>query len=191
MALTRLGEARVLSLDDQSTLAADASALWDTLLEAELRGAVWRFALARARLPPLAEAPAFGFAHQYPLPADCLRVVQVGEHRVVTAPEVNLAYEGLWAVEGRRVLTDFGPPLSIRYVRRVDDVPQWDALFRSVFAYRLAMELAEVRTQSNTKDERLERRYRGELHRALRAGALESPPVRVPDDTYTLSRRAG
>jgi hypothetical protein len=189
VALTRLGEARVISIDDDSVLAADARAMWDTIVRGELRAHLWRFALARASLPALADAPAWGFAYQYVQPADCLRVVQVGDVWVVSNSDVLTDAEGPWAIEGRLVLTDYGAPLQIRYLRNVEDVSSWDALFCSVLAYRLAMELAEIRTQSNTKDERLERRYKDELRRALRAGALETPPTRVPDGSYPLARR--
>jgi len=188
VALTRLGEARILSVDDDTTLAADARAMWGLLLRAELRAHLWRFSLARAFLQLLATPPAFGFANRCALPADCLRLLQVGDHTTVSLASFEGSAEGPWAVEGRTLLTNCAAPVPVRYIRLVEDVTQWDALFASCFAYRLAMELAEMRTQSNSKDERLERRYMADLRRALRAGALETPATRIPDGPYLAAR---
>jgi hypothetical protein len=49
--------------------------------KAELRKRHWSFAIKRAALPALADAPTWGFGYAYQLPTDYLRLMQVGEFR--------------------------------------------------------------------------------------------------------------
>ena len=91
-------------------------------------------------------------------------------------------------VEGKKLLSDEGSPLSIRYVRREEDPNQWDSLLVSAVAARLAMELCEELTQSNTKREIATREYEQLLSRARMADGQEQSPMPFEEDAWINAR---
>ena len=188
-ALVKIGEARISSMGDNVHSARTASAIWDTLRDSELRARNWNFAIVRASLAALVSTPDFGFDYQYQLPAGCLRVIQVGEYY----PYVNLGdYRGsstaMWQIEGGKILTDLGAPLKIRYVSQVTDTGSWDSAFVECFACKLAVELAEPLTQSNSKRELAWNEYKEALRMANRSDAIENPPEDLQDTPWIIAR---
>jgi len=188
-ALTLLGEGRVMSIDDDLKQARDAKAVYDIVLNSLLGGYTWSFAKTRAQLPALVGAPAFEFGSRFQLPADCMRLVMVGDVYVgVDLTDYRSMPSELYAIEGREILTDYGSPLNIKYIKRVVDTNLYPPNFVSVFAAKLAATLAESLTQSETKQARAEDRLAKELALAVRANAIELPPVKLPDDEWVMSR---
>lgn len=188
-ALTKIGEARILSLSDNVEAARVVYSCWSHVRDAELRARNWNFSMTRTSLAALVSAPAWGFQYQYQLPADCLRVIQVDEH--FSGPSMSdyrTRSEAAHQIEGGKILTDIGAPLKIRYVARVEDTGIWDALFVEAFACRLAAEVCERLTQSNTKRDMAWQEYKTAIREAVRADAIENPPEPLPDDTWMLSR---
>lgn len=192
-ALSKLGDARVTSFDDASKAARALKACYEIVRDAELRRHTWHFSKTRAELPALADDPLFGYGHAYQLPADCLKVLSVGDY----APGVDTSgtYRvGLdtsdYVIEGRKILTDYGAPLSLRYVARVTDPAQYDAGFIEALASRLAMEMANELSDSRSRKDDAREDYRQAIFEAVRANALEAPPVPLSDDAWLLSREA-
>lgn len=183
-ALVKLGESTVLLITDNVKQARTMAAIFDDTRDAELRANRWKFAIKRAQLSALVDAPAFGYSQQYELPDDYLAMVQVGEFYLRT----GMKQRAPWSIEGRRLLTDMSAPLSIRYVSRVTDTSQFDALFVDALACRLAMEACEALTQSDTKFQRLAAMRKESLDQALRVDAIENPPDELPDGTWLESR---
>lgn len=188
-ALTKIGEARIMSLDDDIEAARVVASLFSVVRDAELRAHNWNFSIRRDALAALSTVPAWGYYYQYQLPADCLRVIQVGEY--LPPPSMSnyrMTSESEWQIEGGKVLTNLGAPLKIRYVSRVEDTGAWDALFVEAFACRLAVELCERITQSNTKRDAAWGEYEKALNSAVRSDAIENPSEPLPDDSWILSR---
>lgn len=189
-ALQKLGAGSITSFTDGSTQAREVTICYEILRDAELRRRKWRFSLARVELPELADAPTFGYDAAFQLPGDCLKVISVGDY----APGLDLSElrasldDADYAIEGRTILTNLGAPLRVRYVRRVEDPAQFDAAFVESFACRLAAEMAEALTQSNTKREAAWGEYRIAIREAVQAAAIESPPQSVSDDSWLISR---
>ena len=188
-ALTKIGEARILSLSDDVEAARVIDAQWDIVRDAELRARNWNFSITRASLPALVAAPSWGFDRQFQLPSDCLRVLQVGEFFPgPSMSDYRNASEAAWQIEGGKILSDEAAPLKIRYVARIEDTGSWDALFVEAFACRLAVEICERITQSNTKRQLAWDEYKEAVRMAVRADAIENPPEPMPDDSWMLSR---
>jgi hypothetical protein len=175
-ALSRVGEARITSLTDDTKQARACNSAYSLVRDEVLRAHPWNSAIARASVAKLSDDPAFGYDAQYQLPSDCLRVVEVYDTKLP------------WVVEGRKLLSDEGSPLSIRYVRREEDTNQFDALLVSAIAARLAMELCEELTQSNTKRERAGMEYEAILSRAKSADAQEQSPMPFEEDDWINAR---
>lgn len=188
-ALTKLGARRILDVTDEVKEARELNSMWDLVRDAELRRNLWNFAMRRAALPALITTPAWGFAYEYQLPADLVRVVQVHDvYYVAGLTDYRTMMDVPFQVEGRKVLSDLDAPLKIRYVARVDDTQQWDALFVEAFASRLAYEACEAITQSNTKKEAAYADYQATVRQAKQVDAIENPAEPLPDSSWLLSR---
>ncbi len=188
-ALTKLGDDRIIDLLDDTERARTINSIYNSCRDAELRAHVWNFAVRRVALPRLITVPAFGFAYEYQIPAESLRLIQVGEcWHWWSLQDYISGSTAQFQVEGRKILTDFDAPLKIRYIERIDDTGLYDALFVEAFACRLALEACERITQSNTKLQAIQEQYKENLRMALRVDAIENPPEQLPDESWMISR---
>lgn len=189
LALTLLGDTRIISLDDPVKQAREVKAVFGLTRDALLGGYTWSFAKARASLAAEATAPIFGYANQFPLPSDCLRIVLVNE---VYAGLDLTDYRGSptedFTIEGRKILTDFAAPLKLRYIKQVTDPGQFSTNFTMAFGCQLAANLCEALTQSNAKRAAAEQALSREIKLAIRSGAIELPPNKLADDEWVASR---
>lgn len=189
VALTLLGESRIMSLSDNSKPAREANAIYESVRDSLLAGYNWSFAKTRAQLPASATAPAFEYAYAYPLPVDCLRVVFVGDYYVgMDLTDYRGAPTEMFTIEGREILTDMGSPLNIKYIKRQTDSTLFSANFSASLSAKLAENLAEPLTQSDTKRARAEAAFKSEIRLAVRANAIELPPQKFADDEWIFSR---
>ena len=189
VALTLLGESRIMALTDNSKPAREASAIYDQTRDALLAGYNWSFAKTRAQLPASSTAPAFEYGAAYPLPTDCLRLLFIGDYYVgADLTDYRGAPTEMFTIEGREILTDMGAPLNVKYIRRVSDSTQFSANFSAALSARMAELLAEPLTQSDTKRARAEATFKDAIRTAIRANAIELPPQKMADDEWILSR---
>lgn len=182
-ALTKLGASRILSLGDASAQARTINSMFEDVRDSELRRYRWKFAMKRASLSALVQAPPWGYELQYPLPSDCLHLVQVNDYYVRGS-----VGQPTWAVEGGRILCNFTAPLRIRYVSRVTDPTLFDPLFAEMFACKLAWEACEPITQSNQKKADMRDEYKFARDEAMRQDAIENPPDALPDGSWLAAR---
>ena len=174
-ALQKIGEEAITSLSDNSDRARAANRIFTKELRAELRAHPWNCAVKRTQLAALEDAPTFGPAYQYQLPADCVRIL----------PDTQVVD---WQVEGRKLLTDDSGPLDLRYVYEITDPNEMDPLFVDALSSRLAMRLCERLTNSNTKREMAERDYKRSLQEARRINAFENVAQSPPLDPWIIAR---
>lgn len=183
LALTRLGQDRVISISDDVEAARVMRSLWDFTRDAVLAGYPWKFAIKRTSLPALSTAPAYGWARQFTVPEECLRLVQVGDDYVF--------YTGLletFQLEGGVILTDEAAPLRLRYVERVTNVGLWPVLFGRVVAMQLAIDACEKLTTSSAKQGVLNEAYALAVAQARKQSAIERPPQRADNSDWLNAR---
>jgi hypothetical protein len=188
-ALTKLGAARITSISDASKSARVMAATYDTVRKSELSKRYWNFALARTSLPALGTDPAWGFARQFQLPNDYLKLVQVND--IYVAPglaDYRQSDDSPWAIEGQAILTDFDAPLKVRYIRDITDTGLWHPLFVELMASKLAYEACYEITQSRDGQRQAGDDYKQALKDAALSNAIERPPVGLPDDSWSLGR---
>lgn len=189
LALTKVGDDRIISIDDDTERARVLKALWATMVDLEIRARNWNFAMARASLAALLTTPTWGFGTEYQLPADCLRVVQVSDMFLsVSTTDYRGSQEHPFQIEGRKILTDLDAPLKIRYLKRVTDTTLWDAMFVQAFACRLAHDACEKLSQNTTKKQSLAEQYTAAVIAAAGSDAIENPPDFRPDDAWVMVR---
>ena len=184
-ALTKLGADRILLLTDENAAARTINSMFADVRDAEIQRYNWKFSLKRTSLSALADAPAWGYQYQYPLPFDYLGLVQVNEVYVRARDKTPA-----WSVEGGLILTDYEAPLKLRYKARITDPAMFDPLFVEVFACKLAMEACETLTQSGSKLEAATQGYKFALSEAARQDAIENPPDEYPWGSWLESREA-
>lgn len=189
-ALTKLGAARITALTDNTKEAREINAIYELRRNKLLRSFNWSFAMTRAQLSALADAPSWGYSYQYQLPADCVRVVQVNDLWVIpsAADFIGGPDSEPYQIEGRTIVTDFSAPLKIRYVQKVTNPGTFDDCFVETLAYDLAHEACEAITQSSTKKADMRQGRKDEIMEAIRANAIELPPQTMADDSWIASR---
>lgn len=180
-ALQKLGVKRITSLTEDSKNARSCNVAYSVVRDAELRSHPWNFAIARAELAADATDPDWGRAKAYTLPSDFLRLLP-------DYTEDNLNSKD-WQIEGRKIYSDDSDPIYIRYIYRVTDPNEMDALFREALATKLAFELCEEITQSNTKKSELKDDYKEIISEARKANAFENVAQESPEDTWSTVRR--
>lgn len=188
-ALTKIGASRIISLNDDNKQGREVNSMFAIVRDAELRAHNWRFSIKRTAVAALSTPPAFGYSYQYQAPTDCLKLLEVGDYY----PGADLTdYVGSdtspYAYENGVILTDYAAPLKLRYIARIEDPSLYDSLFVEAFACKLAMELCEPLTESSSKRELALREYQLAISAALRANAIEKPPLKLADDTFILAR---
>lgn len=168
IALQKLGTKRLASLTEGGAIAQAVIDSLENVVRAELQSHPWNCATKRALLPMNAVPPVYGRKNSYPLPADYLRLLP---------PEEGYAYfyEDRM-VEGRELVTEYSGPLEIRYTAHITDVNLYPPLLIESIACRLALQLCEVITQSNTKKEGIRADQTAAIREARRQNALATRP---------------
>ena len=132
IALSRLGESPIQSLDEGSVPANAAKLLYDTERRAVLRSYPWNFALKQATLARLNQS-AVDFRNSFALPADNLRVVR--------AWDSNTRQPQRYSTRGGCLYTD-ADQITLEYVSDETDGSLYDSKFVEAMSYRLASALA-------------------------------------------------
>lgn len=187
--LTLLGESRIASLDDNTKPAREAKAIFTAVRDALLAKYNWNFAKERTALSALVSTPAFQYSVEYQLPADCLRLVELNDYFVgIDLTDYRGSDTREYAIEGRKIKTNWAAPLNIKYIKRVTDASQFDPVFGTTMGARMAMDLCESLTQSDSKWQKAAAQYKQELSDAVRVNAIALPPQKLADDEWLLSR---
>jgi len=167
LALGKLGAAKITSLSETSPEAMACSLHYEQTRDEILRSHRWNFAIVRAEFSRLSAAPAFGWAYQYQLPVDCLRVLQVNGY--AETEQVDN-----WEIEGGKLLTD-EDSVQAKYISRVTDVSLFDPLFIEALSLKLGAKICVPLTGSDNRANGLLTEYeRVTGPRARRTNAFEA-----------------
>lgn len=183
-----------MSETDNNAASRAIEAVYDGVLLALLRDYRWSFAIKRAKLAALSDAPEFGYQYQYDLPSDCLRVDMVSNEAYGDWQHHGNGHRGYrlqtpnYQIEGRRILTDIEAPLLLRYGSNVEDPSLYDSSFTDTMACALAVELAEILTQATTKKQSAQQDLEVALRRARQTSAIERPRIIQQDTSWFTAR---
>ena len=177
MALIFMGARPLLSLDEDTKSKRTLVALWDATRDEVLRDHPWNFAAKRVSLAELTTSPVFGFAHAFSLPADYIRLQEVGE------PGDNIVY----AIEGDTLVTDESV-VYLKYTSRVTDVAKFDAKFAVALALKLSAYAAYAITASTGMVRAMNAAYDAALVGAMGADGQEGSPKEIRDNALIEAR---
>ena len=167
-ALECLGDAPIVSIDDDTKQAKALRRIYDNTRRAFLCEHPWHFAKKRASLPASAVPPVWGFARGYPVPVDFLRLLAVRN-----GPDFSLEADQSGS---QWILSDAAAPLEILYLFDATDAGRLPPHAVEALARWLAYDLAEDLTQSNTKKQDAAQALAIALLRAKRINGTQKQP---------------
>ncbi|MEN3940673.1 hypothetical protein WJU23_05210 [Prosthecobacter sp. SYSU 5D2] len=185
VALGHLGSSVIMAITENSAAAEHCRRFWDITRDALLRQRHWNFAIKRADLSELDDAPLFGWTKAYQLPADYILAIEFNGRQAGTG-------EALHEIEGSHLLTN-EVTAELKYIRRHEDVSGWDASFCEAFGYFLAARIAPAMTSAQGVADTLLSRGEQFMLRAFGPDNLESRPRAVLAQTGSawLAAREG
>lgn len=178
LALGLLGKAGLTTLDDGTPQANVCKALYSPVRDAVLEDRIWSFAKQQYILAPLADAPLFGFDHQFELPGEVVRV-----HR---CDDGTGSYRLVWEKHGRRIFADVDS-LYLVAVTKVEDGSLYSPAFCMAVATRLAFKAAVPLTENRQLKADLWAEYQAEIKDASGTDGAQGKNERTRSDW--LSRR--
>lgn len=138
LALSRLGQNQIMSLDDASPAARFCKAFYSQTRDEVLQSNPWTFGTAYVTLSRLTSTPLLEWDYQYQLPSDCLRVIELNGVGTGDRP-------GYFVVQGQKLLTNETDAI-IRYIQRVTDGALFTPLFVEALSCKLAARIAKPLT---------------------------------------------
>lgn len=131
------------------------------------------------------DAPAFGYAYSYELPADYLRALTWNEREAGTG-------QAAFDIESGRLLCD-DEDSELRYVAQITDQTLWDSNFIEAFCLKLAARIATGITTAQGLAAQLDQRAEMYLSKAFGPDNGESKPraVLAQEHSGWLDARAG
>lgn len=136
-ALLKIGVPRIMALSEQSKEARACNSEFHKARQFVLRWYPWGFASRRATLTPISTTPSFEYEYELPLPAKCLRIVELWD------------YDGRYKVEGKSLLAD-SDTINLKYIEDVTDITDADSIFVEALEWYLGYMLARYLTESET-----------------------------------------
>lgn len=150
-ALNMLGATNIQSLTEDSKAARIINQRFEAVRDAVFRSHTWNSLIRRATLSRLTTAPAFGYAYQFALPTDCLRVLEF-TNGTFSYPQDNIFNNSggpVYVIEGRNLLTD-ETVAKVKYIAKETDTNLYDSLLVETLSARLAYEICYALTGSNS-----------------------------------------
>jgi len=193
LALLELGEATIASLTEGTSAAITMNAIYTIVRQELLRKHRWSFSRRQANLAALAAEPIWNYSHQIQLPSDCLQLIGIKgytsdpSYTQLGVPDAYPTYQ----IYGRTIYINDAGPIYIDYVGDITDTTLFDSAFVTAFAMALATRAAQRITQSNSIAQVAEGKYMQAIRDAVRANAIEIPPVAIQATSYTLTRSGG
>lgn len=178
-ALLMLGSQPIASFTDGADRAKLAANLYPAERLAFMRSHNWGALTTRVNLAPMADSPPFGFSHQFALPGDCVRLLDVGEEGQA------LTYR----VERKRIHYN-GTVLPVRYIANIDE-GEWDDAMVHAMELRMAALFAYPITKSASLAADLAQKAKDALHDAKTIDGQEDDTQAIEDSPMLNSRYPG
>jgi len=178
-ALMLLGGREITSFTEDSNEAKIAKTLYLSTRDYVLRAYPWASLKRRKELNELADKPISEYEHQYQLPEDCIRVLEV------FSPSANKVYQ--WEVNGTAVLANQSP-LSIVYLSNAIPESKYSTQLVQALVYRLASEMAYAMTGNNTSMSNFNALFSQVLDEARTTDSLEQSARRIGPNHFEQVR---
>lgn len=176
-ALLLLGDSAIASLTENTDRARRCANIYPQARRDVMRGHPWNCLVRRVQLAPLASPPPFGWAQQFNLPGDCLRLLDVGVN--------NCQVE--FECEGNKILAN-AMVLNVRYVADATE-SAWDANLTDIMIKRMVKDLAYPITKSTSLAQLKAQEFELAWKRAKSVDGQENPPEDFASNSPFLEAR--
>lgn len=178
-ALLMLGAQTINDFADQQNLdrAKLCANLYPYQRDSMLRAHPWNCCIKRILLAPSANPPPFGYNAAFPLPSDCLRVLEVG----TGGQQID------YLVESRTIQAN-ASSLELRYVSQNVNESSWDSHLVDLLTVAMAAVLAYPVTQSTSERDSREAKLVQALRQAKAVDGQEDPPQTLGNEHLLASR---
>lgn len=175
LALTRIGQGTITSLDEAFAPARACKTVYDPAREKALRHHPWNFASKTALLAQVGTTPE-AWTYAYQLPVDLLRAVKIipGANSlsgVASGVTLDRTQDILFEIQGDLLLTNESEVVLL-YVWDITDTNKFDAAFVSALAFLIASEVAMSITQKPALQQGMYQSFLAEI-----------PPARAVDSS--------
>ena len=171
-ALNQLGASSITALTENSKNARICNERYETVRDAVYRSHPWNCLVKRVQLAQDSDTPSCGFAYQYTLPSDCLRILGIKD------------YNSDYKIEGRKLLISESEVYLI-YLAQITDVNELDVLLRETISAHLAQDIAYAITANLQVANLMAEKYQAKLSEARHADSSEgynTNPELAPTD---------
>ncbi len=183
LALLRLGQREINSLNESSNEASFCKRLYERVRVTVLTDHPWRFACKVQALSLIdAESPIWDYV--YARPYDMLRAIDMPRKQAMQYGSEQIKYE----IIGNTIHTNQADA-SLRYIYDIRDPNLFDSQFIDAFAWRLASDLAMPVTQRSEAQGAMLQGYRIALQSAMGVSASESRLDPIESTNLADSRR--
>ncbi len=177
-ALILLGGREITSFIDGTNESKIAKSLYQSTRDYVLRAYPWASLKKRAELVEMMDTPISGYAHQYQIPNDSVRVI------TIHSPNQKVRD---WEVNGRMVLTD-AKPVSAVYLSNTVPEQDYSSQLVQALVYRLAAEASYAMTGSNQAQQNYNALFENVLDEARTTDALEQSSHRIGPSNFERIR---
>jgi len=179
-ALVLLGGREIASFTEGTNEAKLAKNLYLSSRDYVLRAYPWASLKKRVKLTEIAEKPVNGFDHQYQLPEDSVRVLEVHSGTKLLNDR--------WEVNGTAGLTD-AKPVSIVYISKTVPESKYSTQLVEALVYRLAAELAYPMTGNTSAQGNFQALFTNTLDEARTTDSLEQSARHIGPRNFEYVRQ--
>jgi len=187
LALQKLGDDdQLTNVDtDPGHAARTIRVAFDFARRSTLRRGKFNFSLRRAELAaqaasdPSYQSP-FPYSSRFPLPAGCLRIVEVLDGNGCQVTDRKS--------EGGAILANSAGPIFLQFVVDVSEPALWDDMFVGAFAAFLAFQVCERITGDRGKKSDCFADFRKAIKDAAGVDAKEDPPTESDESDWVTAR---
>lgn len=173
-ALDMVKATNITSLDEDSESARKCRRIYAKTRDQLLEEYPWNFAIKRENFTEDTEEPLFEYEHQFVIPADCLRILEIYN------------FTSAWKREGRRLLIDIDGSVdecNVRFIQRITDTGLFDPNFTKALKYQLAAQLAVSIANSDKKAKQYNEVAEMAVRMAEKLNAIEDTTYKDEDET--------
>lgn len=183
-AITKVGGTQIVSIDDAIQEAQICKTIYEDIRDYVLEDADWTFATKRYLLTPEVDTPAWGYAHQFTILPEVIRIINCADN----ADELNGESDLDWRREENLILCDVSTNLYMKGIRKVTDEAKFSSGFIQAFAYKLASNLAIPIAGSRTLQADMETLYNKHLESAIANDGRQGRSDRIKSNRYRRVR---
>jgi len=185
-ALTKLGEQKLTSLEQDKKTARVMSGIVDPVRDRFLRKNPWNSAIKRVQIAASSTAPAWGWTTAYPLPADYIKLLNVESSSTVSnlSSSKNIPKNIEYKIEGGSILCDETLALNVRYVSRETDMTRYDPSMIEALATLYAHEACMSLTEDSGLKNQLMAEYKEMIQEAKQLDGWEDDMQDFPTDSW-------